>query len=123
MKKVLARLLARLPSKLPVTIKELKHFTWEVYDLYDLPESPEHNTMVATLIMHLGTTRTRASKAYFGKSLYKYMANVAALERIKEVKKQAEEMAKKQLEETKAAEGSPVDVQSPQKPKLQEVTA
>lgn len=83
-------ILALFPSELPRTIADLDRLTTDVIKIYGLPDEPSFRQAVASSIMHLGPLTTTASKSFFGKSIKKAMANHAAFDKIRALKKEEE---------------------------------
>lgn len=94
-KKAFQRLTGLLPSQLPMGMQDLDRFCISIFNTYDLPDMPSYRHAIATMIMHLGPTQSRAAKKYFAISIKKAMSNQVAYElilKIKEDEKQTKEV-------------------------------
>lgn len=105
MKRLFLKLLALLPSKLPVGVQEFDSWAKDIIALLDkgLQEVPVDQVKfaLASIIMHLGSTTKTKSKAYFVACLHKTAANQVASQVFQDIKVA-------QLEAQKAAEAAAV---------------
>ena len=103
MKKLLQRLLAQLPCKLPMGVTEFHTWADSILDTYELPNNDSTKFALASAIMHLDATSAFKPKAYFGKMLIKGAASQVAHFLFQELKnKQLEAAAKAQQEAIEA---------------------
>jgi hypothetical protein len=106
MKKILKRIKALLPSKLPQGVTEFNLWADEIIEIYDMPNNDSIRFALATALMHLGPTDAYKPKEYFGRILIKGAAGQVAYGMMQELKKkQAEEQeaAAKKLKEEQDA--------------------
>lgn len=92
------------PVLLPTNESALDAFVAQVTREYELPEGMDTYDMIATMILHLPTTKAFQTKSYFGHGVLKSMANQVAFKKLEEFRKirEAKEQESKELEATKA---------------------
>jgi hypothetical protein len=98
MKRLLRRLLAFIPTRLPMGMTEFDKWSDDILDLYDMPNNDSTKFAIATAIMHLGATDAFKAKEYFGRLLIKGAATQIAYAQMQDAKKRQEEKAKEAAE-------------------------
>lgn len=98
MKRFLRRLLAYLPSRLPMGMTEFDQWSDDILDLYDMPNNDSTKFAISTAIMHLGATDAYKSKEYFGRLLIKGAATQIAYAQMNAAKERQAEKAKESAE-------------------------
>jgi hypothetical protein len=94
--------MTRFPSELPRTVEDIDTYSDYVIKAYELPDEPSYRQALAAAIMHLGPVTIYAPKRFFAKSIMKAMANHAAFDKIRALKKEEEAYHKKIVEEERA---------------------
>ena len=87
------RIMAFIPTKLPVGMTEFDAWASDIADLYNAPNNDSVKFSLAVMIMHLGPTEARKAKEYFGRTLHKGAATQVAhaiMQELKEKQKKAE---------------------------------
>jgi len=119
MSKLLMKLLAYLPSKLPQGMTEFETWASSIIKTYDMPDNDSTRFALAVSILHLDATSAFKPKVYFGKILIKGAASQIAGGVMQELKEKQQALAKaeqeaaaaKQAEATAQTESAPSDVQ------------
>lgn len=75
-----------VPTALPVGKEEFNKFCASIFYTYDLPALPSYKHAIASMIMHLGPTKAKATKRFFALSVKKAMSNQVAYEIIQDLK-------------------------------------
>lgn len=116
---------------LPITPEEFNDFCNDIFEIYSLPATDDHRTVIARMIQHLGPTVTEVNDKYFADSITKAMANNAAFEAIEAIRKkqkeqaEADEMAKQEALKQIESYGEPLQdacIQAPTERMVSEVT-
>lgn len=92
--KLLKRLIARIPEKLPTGIAEFNFWSAEIIDIYEFPDNDSIKFALATMIMHSDSSLGYASKHYFMLRLVKGMANQVAAQIFQDIKTKQQEQLK-----------------------------
>lgn len=98
MKKVLKRILALLPTKLPQGMTEFNTWADDILDIYNMPNNDSTKFALATAVMHLPATKAFVSKEYFGRILVKGAANQVVYAVMQEAKERQAEKARQEQE-------------------------
>lgn len=77
-KKALAKLVAFIPTSLPIGMTEFGHWADSIVLTYDLPDNDSTRFALATMILHLDSTSASKPKRYFGLAALKSMSNQIA---------------------------------------------
>lgn len=85
MKKLLKKLLHRIPTSLPQGKTQFEEFCLDILETNNLPLLPSYNHAIATMIMNLPPQQNKESKHKFAKAVHKSMANQVAYEMIREL--------------------------------------
>lgn len=96
--KLLKRLRALLPSKLPQGMSEFDAWADDILDIYNLPNNDSTKFALATAIMHIGATECYKPKEYFGRTLLKGAATQIAYAKMNEMKERQAVRAKEEAE-------------------------
>lgn len=118
MRLFIKRLLAKLPTRLPIGMNEFETWSDDILETYEMPNNPSTKFALATAIMHAQNGRAYFPKAYFGGTLLKGAANQIAhakmniLKEEQEAKAKAELEAQKQVEDTTQSSESSNDTQT-----------
>ncbi len=96
------RLMAWLPSPLPVGMTAFQEWASSIVELYGLPDNDSSRWALATQLLHVNATSYYKSKRYFGVCSLKSMANQIAAGVMQDLK------AKQAAEQAKAAEAANV---------------
>ena len=91
------RIAALYPSKLPQGTSSFNKFYEDIIYAFGFPDNRSYKNALATMIMHLGPTCNRKSRAHFAKAIAKTAANQIAYGVIEEIRAayKAEEEATK----------------------------
>lgn len=92
------RLLAFFPTKLPSGLQEFDMWAEDIIDLYQAPNNDSVKFTLAVMVLHLDSTTAYKPKEYFGRSLFKGMANQVVSQIIQDLKTKQQDEAK--LKET-----------------------
>lgn len=65
------RVLAHLPSRLPLGVTEFETWASDIITTYQMPDNNSVRFSLAVMIMHLDATSSHKPKAYFGRCLIK----------------------------------------------------
>lgn len=87
---------------LPQTPEDLDTFVASIIEEFSLPPGDDTYDAMATVIMHLPSTRAYAPKSYFASCVRKSLANRAAYTRLRELAQKREDAAKVAEDEAKA---------------------
>ena len=101
-KRILAKLTAHLPHRLPQGITEFETWAKSIVDTYEMPDNDSVRFGLAVAIMHLPATASHKPKAYFGAILLKGAASQiagAVMQDLKEKQKAQAELAAKEAAE------------------------
>jgi hypothetical protein len=95
MKRLLARLLAYFPTKLPVGLTAFHAWADSIIDITgEFADRDSMKWAIASNLIHLPTTTDRKSKEYFARTLRKAAANQVASQVFQDIKqKQADKAA------------------------------
>jgi hypothetical protein len=92
------RLMGRLPEDLPTGVPELNAFIESILSLYNLPNKPDYQRTVVTMVQHISQERFRAPKYYFYRQIKRSEAMRAAFLKLRELN-EAEKLAATQNQE------------------------
>ncbi len=105
MKHLMHRVSHYFPTALPKTEAEFDDFCQDLFNTYQIPDKPSYRHAVASMIMHLETTRASMPKRYFIDSIRKAQANEIAYSVIEAIRKQDKlDREKKTQEATQSSE-------------------
>lgn len=99
--RVFKKLLARIPTKLPVGLIEFDEYCDDIFDLYSLPSLPSYKQAIASMMMHLPPAVFYKPKHYFGMCSKKAQANEVAWQVLETLRAQEKEKALKESEQKK----------------------
>jgi len=104
---VIKRILAYLPTRLPVGMTEFNKWSNSIIELVGpIADETSLKWALAVAVLHLGETASSKPKMYFVRKLLKGAANQVVsqvIQDIKEAQKAAQDAAKKQQEEQQQA--------------------
>jgi hypothetical protein len=96
MKKVILKLLALLPYKLPQGMAEFETWALFIIKTYDMPDNDSTRFALAVSILHLDSTSAYKPRNYFGKILIKGAASQIAGGVMQQLKERQEAKAKEE---------------------------
>lgn len=97
----LAKLLAFIPTRLPVGMTEFETWSSSIITMYGWPDNDSMRFALAAMIINLGATQARVSKRYFGLSLHTACSKQVAGQVFHDLKiKQQKQMQAEKLEVT-----------------------
>lgn len=102
MKRLLLRLLALIPTKLPQGVSDFETWSDSILDIYNIPNNDSTKFALATTVMHLGSTAGYKSKEYFGRVLIKGAATQVAYQIMQDCKARQAEKAAEEQKQTEA---------------------
>lgn len=114
-KRFFKKILARLPTKLPLGAQEFNEWASDIIFTFNLPDNDSTKWTLAVMSLHLdnsavlkvGTVVASMPKAYFGVLVTKAMCNQVASQVIQDLKnKQADEAKKAQESAVVAVDGN-----------------
>lgn len=103
-KRLLRKVLAMLPSRLPSGVSEFEAWSVDIIDLYEAPNNDSIRFALATMILHAGAQDAYKSKHFFGISLRKSMANQVAAAVMQDLKTKQQEAIAREAAAKEAAE-------------------
>jgi hypothetical protein len=110
--KLLRKLFAMLPHKLPQGMAEFETWAKSIIDIYEMPDNDSIRFALATAIMHLPATASHRPRAYFGAILIKGAASQVAnqvfydMKLKQQIKAEEEAKAAKEAADKQAAEAT-----------------
>jgi len=78
MKKTIRKILALIPTKLPIGVEAFNTWSDDILDLYDMPNNDSTKFAIAVSVLHLKSTDAYVPKHYFGNILLKGAASQIA---------------------------------------------
>lgn len=100
-------------TPLPQSVAELDVFVAEITKEFGLPDSDDTYESIATLIMHMPPSSASAPKSFFGESVRKSIANLAAWTKLQEfARKRKESSLKQEATQNELASDGPESVQN-----------
>lgn len=88
-------------ADLPVTADDFEKFCDDIFEEHAFPKAMSYKQMIASMILHLDTTTTKAPKLYFAKAIKKAQANEVAFNVIQDCKDQEIKAQAEQAERLK----------------------
>lgn len=98
LKNLLQRVRAFFPSALPQGRTEFDTWANSIVAIYAMPDNDSVRFALATMILHLPSTKSRVSKEFFGRSLQKSCSNQVAAALMQELKEKQQAEFKAQQE-------------------------
>jgi hypothetical protein len=97
-KKIINRLLAFVPTPLPVGKAEFDIWVESILDMSTVPKNDSTAFALATMVLHLPPTANYKAKEYFLRHLHKSAANQVAAALMQELKAKQEENNRREAE-------------------------
>lgn len=115
MKRLLRKVAAQCPTRLPQGMAEFERWSDDILDLYGMPNNDSTKFALAVSIQHLDSTVSAKPKAFFGRLLQKGAANQIAYAVMQDLKQkqQAAAEAEKLAAQQKAEAPGVTESQAP----------